>query len=291
MLFLFSVIIDHVLTLREHLSYIEQKCRQVVARKRPSDLGFHQGLSMVDAGRENDADELYVAVLEHLQKDDYKALRSRKEESCLRTYLAVVIGNLYTDSIRRIRGRDLRRERAQVYGITGDAVYRHSIKGDYTLEAVQELLASHHGISATVQKLADIRDHIENSVKSDPDMIGKLARADNHEDADAYSPFEIKTDQGPDARMREAQREAQREALARQLLDEFETRLSGTEKLIIAMKFPAEDAEGKSFKEIATLLDMTPKTVEHAYYGCIARFREKMISSGVSFDAVVNCEA
>jgi RNA polymerase sigma factor (sigma-70 family) len=238
-----------------------------------------------DVPRENEADELYIKVLEFLSADGHRPLREFQGRSSLESYLTTVICNLNIDMIRSRHGRDRRQERARQFDLVGETVYKLCCRGDYTLAAAVEFLGDRHGVVVTEDELYHVRDEIEGRVKVNPDLPQRVYRtASEGDDQDEIVPELVA---GPHWSPEKLYESRQREERAREVLKEFTAGLSGTEQLVISARHPEEGEEPLTFREVASLVNATPKAVEHMYYRVLTKFRTVLLARGIGLDDLV----
>jgi len=271
----------------ENLAYIEKQCRkacEIEERWKPPKSLISadesttelRAMHMDDAGR-IDPDTLFNLVLDRLRADDYKVLRKFRKRSKLTTYLTAVIANLFIDTLRKNQGRNRTRERAKKMGPLGEKIHDLVFVKGYTVTEAHETLKTLTGILESPEE-------IESMVEK---MRGGKAAALQRENPERHRQNQIEaaltTEDDPEAILAAKQRA---EAGVR-VLDETLAELNQEDRVILRMRFPVGDGEAKRPCEIAELLGMSEKAVDHRIRRVLTRCKEKMLRNGASLDDLV----
>ncbi len=259
----------------EHYNFIYSQCRNVVFK--------HNQKSRGEIEQENEADELLLDVLEHLIKDDYKALREFKGTAKLSTYLTTIISHVHVDRDRSKKGRDRSQDRAEQMGETAELLYEMDKRG-FALHEAHSELAETYGIREPMKRLEEMLNRIRGRVK--------VVTAQGDGDRFWVPAKEVVTDQGieivqadpadsPEEQLSSSQLRNKRQLVIQALLET----LDGEERSIIAIRYPLDEDEiPQSVREIASMLRRTEKAVDNQRRRILKEFKEMLLKRGVALD-------
>jgi len=248
----------------DHFPLIERQCFIAVKRQLK-----YQGTLNNPLNIENEALELSNQVLDTLQHDNYRVLRQFKGEAKLSTYITTIIARQAVDLVRKKLGRSREKERAQKFGKTGMIIYEKIILQGCSLAEIYLELKSGENISQSLEELETIAEKIRGKKSSLTFLNGDNPVVKNgaivNEDGDYIIP-DKKND--PEELLIEEQRKQKLGEIVKEII----AQLNGEERIILRMRFPANDEEkpGK-VEQIATVLGISEKAV----YKRIARILHK----------------
>jgi RNA polymerase sigma factor (sigma-70 family) len=250
--------------INDHFPLIERQCFIAVKRQLK-----YQGTLNNPLNIENEALELSNQVLDTLQHNDYRVLRQFKGDAKLSTYITTIIARQAVDLVRKKLGRSREKERAQKFGKIGMMIYEKVILQGCSLEEIYLELKSSEDISQSLEELETITEKIKGKKISltfsngDNPMVKNGVIID--EDGDYIIP-DKKND--PEELLIEEQRKQKLGEVVKEII----AQLNGEERIILRMRFPANDEEkpGK-VEQIATVLGISEKAV----YKRIARVLHK----------------
>lgn len=250
--------------INDHFSLIERQCFIAVKRQLKNQGTLNNPLNI-----ENEALELSNQVLDTLQHDDYRVLRQFKGEAKLSTYITTIIARQAVDLVRKKLGRSREKERAQKFGKIGMMIYEKVILQGCSLKNIYPELKSNENISQSLQELETIAEKIKGKKSSltfsngDNPVVKNGAIVD--EDGDYIIPDKKNN---PEELLIEEQRKQKLGEIVKEIIGQ----LNGEERIILRMRFPANDEEkpGK-VEQIATVLGISEKAV----YKRIARVLHK----------------
>jgi RNA polymerase sigma factor (sigma-70 family) len=268
---------DYARLIVEHLPAIERQCRR--AAEYP---GSYHSTSETD----NEADYLLTEVIDHLKADDFKVLREFRGSAKLTTYLTTVISNLVVDIIRARKGRSRAGERARELGELAVQLHKLVYVHGYTLPDAHAHLVLSHGRVESEDELCDMLQHIRGRDGISPAATagwpyqGREVLVDDVVEVIVPDPAK-----GADQLLIDNQRELNR----REILAALMEGLTGEERFILRLRFPASEHEDtKSIRDIATLTGQPEKTVENRLRRILIRCREKLLQRGFSLDDLIN---
>jgi RNA polymerase sigma factor (sigma-70 family) len=281
---------DYAGLIVEHLSYIEQQCRRAVSRSGRVDLWSGGEDGRGSAGQDNEADELLNEVLDRLRIDNFRALREFKGKSKITTYLTTIISNLIIDIVRKKKGRSRARERAQEMGEVAEKLYELVFGRGYSLHEAHSHLEISHGIREPLEKLQEMVDRMRGRERF------QVPAAADVEAAWLVPGKEMLVDDALEVVVSDPRRNAedsmitnQRNAAAQEVVDRLVGELSGEERLILRMRFPASDEdEPKSIKVIGVLLGVSEKVVDARIRRTLVRFREILLKRGLTLNDLID---
>lgn len=276
---------DYAGLIVEHLAYIEKQCRRAVSSSGRGELWPGGGEDCGDpAGLDNEADELLNEVLDRLRADNFKALRQFRGKAKLTTYLTTIISNLIIDIARQKKGRSRARLRAQEMGGVAEKLYELVFGRGYSLNDAQNHLEVTHGIREPLEILQGMVDRMRGR-----ERFQTLATADC--EATWLVPGkEMFLDDSLEVVVCDPRKNAedslianQRNTAARQAVEGLIGELNGEDKLMIRMRFPAdEEEEAKSIRDIGNLLGLSEKVVDARIRRILVRFRETLLKRGLT---------
>ena len=268
---------DYARLIVDLLPFIEKQCRKAVDAP---------GNSRSEADIDNEADYLLTEVLDHLKSEDYKVLREFRGSAKLTTYLTTVIANLVVDLVRKRKGRSRARERAKGLGPLAEQLYELVYGRGYTLANAHGHLVLSHGIGESEDDLRVLLDQIG----------GRNVAAYAGSTDWPYQGHEVLIDDEVELIVPDPARSAeelmidnQRERRQEQAMADMLEGLSGDERLMLRLRYPAtEDEEPRSVQEIAILLGQTEKAVDNRLRRILLRCRETLLSRGLSIDDLIS---
>jgi RNA polymerase sigma factor (sigma-70 family) len=214
--------------------------------------------------RADEADDFASEVRLHIIERNYEPLRKFEGRSKLRTYLMVVVNNLFLDYRNRLWGRWRPSVEAKRQGPTAILVERLVVRDGRSFDEVVETLRTHYGleVDAALQKVC-VR-----LAKRAParQFVGELEAGS----VPSAGPL-------PDANVlrREHDFLAKRVQTA---LDRVKQVLSAEERLILKMQFE----DGVSVADIARALHINQKKLYRRLEKLLARLREGLEAEGIS---------
>lgn len=260
--------------INEHFEFIEKQCFNAV-RLKIGDVSAAENTLNI----ENEALELSNRVLDTLQRNDYRVLKEFKGNSRLTTYLTAIISRHAVDLIRKKLGRDREKERAKEWGDVGLLVYRRVIKNGYPLGDVFNELQTNGSFSGSMEELETMVHKIKGknphtSHSSNGNSVVKNGKTVNENE---YVIPDTKGDP------QEILMEKQRHEKIRRVLQSIIAPLSGEERLLLRMRFPAhEEEQPRSVEQISHALGITQKAVYKRITRLMKKCRDKLQQEGVT---------
>ncbi len=250
--------------INDHFQLIERQCFNAVKHQ----LKYHGALNN-PLNIENEALELSNQVLDTLQHDDYRVLRQFKGDAKLSTYITTIIARQAVDLVRKKLGRSREKERAQKFGKIGMIIYEKIILQGCSPGEIYPGLKSIEGISTSMEELENIAEKIKGK---------KSGLTFSNEDNPVVKNGAMVNEEGeyiiPDKKNNPEEMliEEQRKQKLGEVVKDIITQLNGEERIILRMRFPANDEEkpGK-VEQIAIVLGISEKAV----YKRIARILNK----------------
>lgn len=273
-----------------HLAFIEKQCRRAVLQSMTGASGDLAGAPGGDGlDLDNQTDELLNEVLDRLRADDFKALRSFQGKAKLTTYLTTIVANLIIDLVRQKKGRSRALDRARELGSLAERLYDLVYTRGHTLDQARNHLEIAFGIREPLETLQNLMDRIRGRgdrsqlmLAEDPESVWLVpGRQVAVEDA-----LEVVV-ADPRRNAEAALMEHQTESLAQQAVCGLVQGLSGEEQLLLRMRFPTDDSEPKSFKEIGKLLGATESSVDAKIRRILLRFKESLLRQGLTLRDLV----
>jgi RNA polymerase sigma factor (sigma-70 family) len=267
---------DYSRLIVDHLPNIEKQCRKAAVSP---------GNSCSDIEIDNEADHLLTEVLDHLKANDYKVLRDFRGNSKLTTYLTAVISNLVIDLVRKRKGRSRARERAKDLGPVAYKLYELVYGRGYSLANAHGHLVLSHGISESEDDLRTMLDRIGGS-----NVVARAGTSDwPYQGLEVLAGDEIELVVPDPAKSAEdiligTQRDSHREQAISVILEG----LSGEERFMLRLRYPATEEEPRSVREIAIMLAQSEKAVDNRLRRILMRCRETLLSCGLSLDDLIS---
>lgn len=267
--------------LNAHLEDIDRLCKEALFTPQDGNtsiLNREEGYLIIRPGQFQN-DELYIDVMEHLQKDDYRCIRKFKGNSSFKGYLRSVIKNRLTDLVRVKSGRCRAKERAASHGEVGLLVYEHMFVGRQTADEMVEILSASYGVSFCPNEVRRIYDSLGG--RNEKHKIDGNIRT-GVGDSGEIVPVEGRTPE------KETIANDQQKRL-RQLYSEILSELNGEECLLIRMRFLPPDPESEPLptEKIALMMGLTKQQVDRKLRRILNRCREKFLKQGLSFNDFV----
>lgn len=266
--------------LNAHLKDIDKLCNAAIFKAQggnSSVLNGGEGCLIIRPGQFQE-DELYVDVIDHLQKNDYHRLRKFKGDSSFQGYLGSVIKNRLTDLVREKSGRCRAKQRAVLHGEVGLLVYEHMFVGRRTSDEAVEILSTTHGILVCPDEVRRIYDSLggrKEKHKVDPDTQTGTGDGGEIVSIASQTPEEAAITHDQQRRLD-------------QLFSEILSELDGEECLMVRLRFPLDpESEPLPTEEIASKMGLTKKQVDRKLRRILKRVREKLLKLGLSYDDLV----
>jgi len=272
----------------DNLGYIEKQCRRAVLKT----MTFGGGVSGLVAGSpgedgldlENQTDELLNEVLDRLRLDDFRALREFRGKAKLTTYITTIVANLIIDLVRQKKGRSRARERAKEMGAVAERLYDLVFAQGCSLHQAHSHLEITHGIIEPLESLQEMLDRMRGRgersqmlLAADPEAAwlvpGRKMTVDDAVEV-------VVTD--PRKNAEAALIDSQKQTGAQQAVTGLVAELSGEDRLMLRMRFPADDDEPKSCREIGKLLGVSENSVDAKIRRILIRFREILLRQGLT---------
>lgn len=258
--------------INDNLGYIERQCRKACQKFNP--WGYSD---------ENDVDELFIEVIDHLKEDNFRRLRNFEGRAQLETYITTIISNLIVDLIRKKKGRSRAKERAKTFGKLSERIYELVFIKRFNDEETYEVLKTTYKVKESFNEISDIITKIKGRtpeyVKIPVDRpSGRLVK---DKDSGEEELIVKDTDKNPEERLSGRQKKI----ISKKYLNEIISELKGEEQLIIRMMYPlADDNDPKELSGIAEKLGITEKAVDSKIRRILAKCREMMLEKGLSLD-------
>lgn len=285
---------DLVRLITDNLSYIENQCRRAVLRSFTPGEGYGDDGSPGAAGYDgiqidNQADELLNELLDRLKADDFRALREFKGRAKLTTYITTIISNLIVDLVRQKKGRSRARERAREMGEVGEMLYDLVFAKGCSLHQAHSHLEITHGIRAPLEALQGMLQRMRGRERS------LLPVAADGESTWLVPGRKLMVNEGVEIVVADPRKGAeakliaeQKQRRARQAVAGLLGELSGEDRLMLGMRFPDEDEEPKSSREIGLVLGLSEKCVDARIRRMLSRFRQILLKQGLSLDDFID---
>jgi len=260
----------------DNLRFIDQQCRKAI-------INFSHDKNLHVCMPENEAEALANEVIERLSADNFKALRGFKGNAKITTYITAVIANIIIDTIRKRKGRSRAKERARAIGKTGEMLYELIYTKSYSFQAAFDYLKMTYDVKESRDDLRSMLELIrgrEGAISGEDQVAmsytGKPRNIVDDEEMDFADPGKP-----PDVMLEDKQRES----LIRQTLHQVINELTGEEKLILRMRYPAQEwEEPKSVDQISIILGISEKSVAKKLKGTLVKCREILCGKGIGLD-------
>lgn len=260
--------------INEHFEFIEKQCFNAVRLKIGDVSSADNTLNI-----ENEALELSNRVLDTLQRNDYRVLKEFKGNSRLTTYLTAIISRHAVDLIRKKLGRDREKERAKEWGDVGLLVYQRVIKNGYPLGDVFNELRTNGTFSGSMEELETMVHKIKGKNPHTPHSSNGNSVVKNGKTINENEYVIPDTKGDP----QEILMEKQRKEKIHQVLQSIIAPLSGEERLLLRMRFPAhEEEKPKSVEQVSHALGITQKAVYKRITRLMKKCRDKLQQEGVT---------
>ena len=284
---------DHLRLITDNLAYIENQCRRAVLRTMTGaaaslddgtgSFGF-DGIAV-----DNQADELLNEVLDRLKADDFKALREFQGKAKVTTYITTIISNLIIDLVRQKKGRSRARERAREMGELGERLYELVFARGCSLHQAHSDLEITHGICEPLERLQEMLQRMRGRERSLLPAGGEvdstwLVPGRKIMANDGVEVVVVDPRRNAEARLIAGQQRSKAQRTVGSLLEE----LSGEDRLMISMRFPADGDDPISAKEIGALLSLSEKCVEARIRRILIRFRQILLKQGLTLDDLID---
>ena len=241
---------DGARLLEEHLPEIE-RIVEVVCRRR--------GVSG------DEADDFRSWALERLIEADYAILRKFRGDSSLRTYLVVVVNNLFRDHIVRLRGRWRPSAQAERMGTVGVALEELLHRKGRTLREASTELRSRGVCDLSVRRLAELAALLPDREPLRPERVDPVVLE------------RLPGDGGADGEVLRAE-SAERRGGVLDALEGALSRLASEDRLIIRLRF----LEGLSVAHIARTLGLEQKPLYRRIERVLRKLRRGLEDLGVT---------
>jgi RNA polymerase sigma factor (sigma-70 family) len=272
--------------INENFALIERQCFRAVKRQ----LKGHSKLDTL-VNIENEALELSNLVLDTLQRDNYRVLRQFKGNAKLSTYIITIVARQAVDMVRKKLGRSREKERAQRYGKTGMLIYEKIIRQGRPVSDVYRELKAGEGIPGSLEAFETIARKIKGKKNNPPSPLemeanpvvkeGILLKVEGNEKEEVVIPD---THSDP----QELLMEGQRKQRLGQVVGEAIAQLSGEERMLLRMRFPADGEERpRKVEQIAKLLGISLKAAYKRIDRLLKKCRRLLEQEGVSIDELL----
>lgn len=241
---------DGARLLEEHLPEIE-RIVEVVCRRR--------GVSG------DEADDFRSWALERLIEADYAILRKFRGDSSLRTYLVVVVNNLFRDHIVRLRGRWRPSAQAERMGTVGVALEELLHRKGRTLGEASTELRSRDVCDLSVRRLAELAALLPDREPLRPERVDPVVLE------------RLPGDGGADGEVLGAE-SAERRVGVLDALESALSRLAAEDRLIIRLRF----LEGLTVADIARTLGLEQKPLYRRIERVLRKLRRGLEDRGVT---------
>lgn len=267
----------------DNLDFIERQCRRAVARGMPANDDHAEAVNL-----DNEADEVLVEVLDRLKANDYRALREFHGTAKLTTYITTIIANLVIDIVRSRKGRSRAKERARAMGEIAERLHDMVYTRGLSVADAQVALDVNFGIREPLELLHDLLGRMRGREQRHvPVSDGSSWLAPGQKIVDDNGGIEVEV-ADPHATVEKQIINRQRQFLARQAVDEFRTSLTGKERFMMQLRFPAdEDEKPRSMREISELVGLSEKAVDTCIRRILKRYREIMLNRGLALDDLI----
>jgi len=272
--------------INDHFPLIERQSFRAVKRQ----LGSRGKLDN-PVNIENEALELSNLVLDTLRRDNYRVLRQFRGNARLSTYITTIVARQAVDMVRKKLGRTREKERAQKYGKTGILIYERVIRQGRPAADVYRELTADEGISVSLEEIEAIARKIKgkkNNPPSPPEMEtnpvvkqGISLKVEGNENEEVVIPD---THSDPQELLIEAQRKQRLEEEVGKVL----AQLSGEERLLLRMRFPADEGEKpRKVEQISKLLGISVKAAYKRIDRLLKKCRRLLEQEGVNIDELL----
>lgn len=262
--------------INEYLEFIEKQCFKAVIKR----LKGHSRSKSINV--ENEAIELSNRVLDRLRNDDCGVLRQFKGNSRLSTYITAIIANHAVDMIRRKRGRSREKERAKEFGKLGFDVYSMVIVEGLSISETYNNLKSQSSITVSMEDLEEIVDKIRG--KGNPERLAPENNriVKNGTFVEENGEFVIPdVEKNPEEVLLGRDLEEKRS----KVLNGIISRLSGEEKLILRMRFDADQGMmSERIQRISEVMGISKKAVYNRVSRILKKCRDISNLMGVKVD-------
>lgn len=277
--------------INRHFSLIERQSYRAVRKQLR-----RSGLAENPVNIENEALELSNRVLDVLQEDDYKVLRSFKGDAKLSTYITAIVARKAVDMVRKKLGRNRQKERAAAYGEVGLLVLERMImKG----ESAERLLPEVKTLPNAPQSPGEL-ERIALEIGSGSNIPNSPAPTGSNENPAVKEGFTVKTGENadgeprrevvvPDPRQgpRDLAHQQERSRDMRAAVTHVLSQLSGEERIILRMRFPTGDRPPQKAKHIAGVLGISEKAVYKRIDRLLKKCRQILEQKGVDVNELL----
>jgi RNA polymerase sigma factor (sigma-70 family) len=267
--------------INEHFALIERQCFRAVKRQ----LKGHSKLNTL-VNIENEALELSNLVLDTLQRDNYHVLRQFKGNARLSTYIITIVARQAVDMVRKKLGRSREKERARRYGKLGLLIYEKIIREGRTVSAAYPELTACDGITESMEEVETILRKIKGRKSNPPSPLetganpvvkeGLSLKADGSEKEEVVIPD---THSDPQELLMKEQQNRKVEEAVRETI----AQLSGEERMVLRMRFPAGEGEPpRKIEQVSKLLGISQKAAYKRIDRLLKKCRRLLEEKGVS---------
>lgn len=261
-----------------HLDYIQAQCDFVVSANNRRGLASGEAIEM-----ENESLELFNRVIDQLNKDDYKILRRFSGKSSIKTYLSTVIANTMVDMIRKKRGRDRSKERAAAFGDVGAQLHKLVMREGKTVSEAFEELKNTRGVTVTLEECDEMvrkmKGRRDKNGAFDPETVTTVKEGTMNPGSDEV----IVRDRGGTPEDAALNNDSTKKA--RQVVENILHHLDGKDRLILRMRFPANDDEPPlDLQEIADILNIHKKSAYLRIKRALTKCRVTLEKWGLDFN-------
>lgn len=265
--------------LSRHLQFIEKQI--IIALKM---LKIEKPLQNSNR-MEEEAIQLFNTLVDKFKANDYKIIKQFKGRSKFTTYLSSIISREVVNMIRKKRGRKREKERAKALGETGEKIYKLVIVEGYSVEETCEKLNSTGDTEINIKEVEEIVEKI----------IGNRRVIPSAENEPIIKEGQVKRENGElividrsgdpeDQIITSAGKQKTREALKKVI-----SSLSREERLLLKMRFPAdENEEPLDMDTISGILKENKKTIYSRLSRLLKKCRQMILTYGITIDDYFN---
>ncbi|MCP5051844.1 MAG: sigma-70 family RNA polymerase sigma factor [bacterium] len=268
--------------INQHLSMVERQCFKAIRRQLTAAGYGNPGINN-PVNIENESLELSNLVLDTLQREDYRVLRQFKGNSKLSTYIITIIARQAVDMVRKKRGRNREKERAQSFGEIGLLVYEKMVLQGCPVTEIHAHLKTEKGISQSIEEIEVMADKIKgNKIGNPANSIVRDAAPGKEGENGGFVIADNEKD--PAELLIEEQRTHQVSRVVKTIIDG----LDGEEQLVLRMRFPVDhDQKPGKVSTIAKRLGITEKAAYKRIARLLKKCRAILEQEGVSLDELL----
>ncbi|HDP94806.1 MAG TPA: sigma-70 family RNA polymerase sigma factor [Candidatus Aminicenantes bacterium] len=251
--------------LNHHLDFIQSRCKLAIQCQ----AAGSRTLPGIDL--ENESLELFNLVIDRIRKNDYAVIRRFDRRARFTTYLTTLIARQAVERIRRRKGRTRTRERAESLGRLGIRLFEKIVsQGLGVPDALREMM--HESLPGmTEQRLTQMANHILGQRSMPPTVIISMGEMPDCPEPSGVTP-------------ESAAFEKERQARITAAVSLLRSRLSGTEWLLLRLRFPPDPrSPARKASEIASLMGISRKAVYRRLDRLLPHCRTILRKAGIDF--------